>query len=144
MHAQLSCPTLWDPMNCNPLGFSFHEIFQVRILEPVSSSRGSSWPRDQTYGLLCLLYSRGFFIIWAIREAYSLGISSLNIHARVIFTFLNLISPYCTFVILAAVVYSCLYYYISSVYFFFWILIYMRTHIGFIILVILYLVPRNK
>ena len=28
-----SCPTLCDPMDCNPPGFSVHEIFQARILE---------------------------------------------------------------------------------------------------------------
>ena len=45
-----SCPTLCDPMDCNPPGSSVHEIFQARILEcvPISSSRGSSWPRDWT------------------------------------------------------------------------------------------------
>ena len=40
--AQL-CPTLCDPMNCSPPGFSVQEILQARILERVamSSSRGS-------------------------------------------------------------------------------------------------------
>ena len=28
-----SCPTLCDPMDCSPPGFSVHEIFQARILE---------------------------------------------------------------------------------------------------------------
>ena len=39
---------LWDSMNCSPPGSSAHGIFQARILEHVaiSSSRGSSWPRD--------------------------------------------------------------------------------------------------
>ena len=47
--AQL-CPTLCDPMDCNPPGSSVHEIFQARILEwvAVSFSRGSSRPRDRT------------------------------------------------------------------------------------------------
>ena len=47
--AQL-CPTLCDPMDCNPPGSSVHEIFQARILEwvAISFSRGSSQPRDQT------------------------------------------------------------------------------------------------
>ena len=47
--AQL-CPTLCDPIDCSPSGFSVRGIFQVRILEQVitSSSRGSSWPRDRT------------------------------------------------------------------------------------------------
>ena len=54
--ATWSCPTLWDPMDCNPLGFSVHEIFQARIPEPVSSSRGSSWPRHRTcvYCVFCI------------------------------------------------------------------------------------------
>ena len=45
-----SCPTLCDPMDCSPPGSSVQGIFQARILEwmAISSSRGSSWPRDQT------------------------------------------------------------------------------------------------
>ena len=45
-----SCPTLCDPMNCRPPGFSVHGILQVRTLEwvAVPFSRGSSQPRDQT------------------------------------------------------------------------------------------------
>ena len=37
-------------MDCSPPGLSVHGIFQARILEQVaiSSSRGSSWPRDRT------------------------------------------------------------------------------------------------
>ena len=39
-----SCPTLCDPMDCNPPGSSVHGILQARILEWVTmpSSRGSS------------------------------------------------------------------------------------------------------
>ena len=46
----LSCPTLCDPMDCSPPGFSVHGILQVTVLEWVAmpSSRGSSWPKDQT------------------------------------------------------------------------------------------------
>ena len=45
-----SCPTLCDPMACNPPGSSVHEILQAGILEWVAMpfSRGSSRPRDQT------------------------------------------------------------------------------------------------
>ena len=45
-----SCPTLCDPMDCGPPGSSVQGIVQPRILEWVAilSSRGSSWPRDQT------------------------------------------------------------------------------------------------
>ena len=47
--AQL-CPTLCNPMHCNPPVSSVHGIFQSRILEwvAISFSRGSSQPRDQT------------------------------------------------------------------------------------------------
>ena len=47
----LSCPTLCDPLDCSPPGSSIHGIFQARILEwvAISFSRGSSWPRDQTW-----------------------------------------------------------------------------------------------
>ena len=45
-----SCPTLCDSMECRPPGSSVHGISQTRILEWVGmpSSRGFSWPRDQT------------------------------------------------------------------------------------------------
>ena len=53
MHAKSLqlCLTLCDPMDCSPLGSSVHGIHQARTLEWVSmpSSRGSSWPRDQTH-----------------------------------------------------------------------------------------------
>ena len=60
-----SCPTLCNPMDCSPLGFSVHGIFQARLLEwvAVSSSRGSSQSRDGTqvsYIGRRFLYSRGF------------------------------------------------------------------------------------
>ena len=38
-------------MNCGPPGSSVHGILQARILKwvAIASSRGSSWPRDQTH-----------------------------------------------------------------------------------------------
>ena len=49
VHVQL-CPILCNPMDCGPPESSVHGIFQARILEwvVISSSRGSSWPRDRT------------------------------------------------------------------------------------------------
>ena len=48
--AQLQ-PTLCNPLYCSLPGSSVHGIFQARILKwvAISSSRGSSQPRDQTY-----------------------------------------------------------------------------------------------
>ena len=45
-----SCPTLCNPPDHGLPGFSIHGISQVRILEwvVISSSRRSSWLRDQT------------------------------------------------------------------------------------------------
>ena len=44
------CPTLCDPMDCSPPGFSVHGIIQARILEWVAipSFRESSPPRVRT------------------------------------------------------------------------------------------------
>ena len=44
------CPTLCDPMDCSLPDSSVHGIFQARVLEwiAISSSTGSSQPRDQT------------------------------------------------------------------------------------------------
>ena len=50
-----SCLTLGGLRNCSPPGSTAHGIFQARILEwvAISSSRGSSRPRDWTYAF-CL------------------------------------------------------------------------------------------
>ena len=53
-----SCLTLCDPMDCSPADSSVHGVLQTRILESVamSSSRGSSQPRDRTNVSLSLLH----------------------------------------------------------------------------------------
>ena len=58
-----SCPTLYDPMDCNPPGSYVHRISQARILEWVAIpfSRGSSQPRDQTQ-VSCI--ADGFFFLY--------------------------------------------------------------------------------
>ena len=65
VYAQLY-PTLYNPMNCSPLGSSVHGIFQARILGwlAISSSVGSPPPRDQT-GVSWIVGR--FFTIWATR-----------------------------------------------------------------------------
>ena len=70
--AQL-CLTLCDPMDCSLPGSSVHEIFQARVLEwvAISSSRGSSQPRDRTQ-VSCI--AGRHFTIWAAREATEPGI----------------------------------------------------------------------
>ena len=54
LHAQSSL-TLSNPMDCSLPVYSVHGISQARILEwvPISSSRGSSWSRDQI-GVFCV------------------------------------------------------------------------------------------
>ena len=63
--AQL-CPTLCEPMDCSPPGSSVHRIFQARKLDwvAISSSRGSSWPKDWT-SVSCI--TGGFFTNWAAK-----------------------------------------------------------------------------
>ena len=62
-----SYPTLCDPMDCSLPGSSVHEIFQAWVLEwvAISSSRGSSQPRDRTQA--SHIVGRRF-TIWATRE----------------------------------------------------------------------------
>ena len=50
LHCARSCPTLRSPMDYSPPGSSARGIFPARILEwvAISSSSGSSRPRDQT------------------------------------------------------------------------------------------------
>ena len=53
-----SCPILCDPTDSSPPGSSVHRISQERILEwvAISSSRGSSRPRDWTFVFFHLLH----------------------------------------------------------------------------------------
>ena len=65
--AQL-CLILCNPMDCGPPGSSVHGILQARILDwvAISSSRGSSQPRDCTQ---VSHLAGGSFTSWATREA---------------------------------------------------------------------------
>ena len=67
----LGCVWLFcNPMDCSLPGSSVHGILQAGILEWVAFpfSRGSSWPRDQTW----ISYISGrFFKVWATWEAHS-------------------------------------------------------------------------
>ena len=68
MHACLVISDSLQPHGLYSLPGSWvHGIIQTRMLERVaiSSSRGSSWPRDQT-SISCL--AGGFFPCWTIRE----------------------------------------------------------------------------
>ena len=78
-------PSLWDPLDCSPLGSSVHGILQARILEwvAISSSRGSSQPRDQTHVscISCIgrqiLYHcttwEAFWLVWLDLKEWSGG-----------------------------------------------------------------------
>ena len=65
-----SCPTLCDPMGCSrqvPLSMGF---FQARILErlAISTSRGSSWPRNRNR-VSCVSCIAGWFFIEKLHSA---------------------------------------------------------------------------
>ena len=68
--AQL-CPTLCDPIDCSPPGCFVHGILQTRILQWVAmlSSRGPSWPRDQTCVCCISCLGRQILYHWATWEA---------------------------------------------------------------------------
>ena len=74
----------FDPMDYSPPGSSLHGIFPARILEwvAISSSRGSSWPRDQirVSWVSCI----GGWILdrWATWEALSITHSWAKIKAK--------------------------------------------------------------
>ena len=67
----LSRPTLCDLMDCNSTGSSDHGIVQARILERIasSSSRGSTWPRNQTRGSWVSCVGRWILYHRATRQA---------------------------------------------------------------------------
>ena len=78
-----SCLTLCNPMDCSPPGSSVHGILQARILEwvAISFSKGSSWPRNQTYVSYSFLIAYGFFTTEPPRKPnvwfYNLGNAGL-------------------------------------------------------------------
>ena len=63
-----SCPTVCDPVDCSPPGFSVHGILQARIRSglPFPSPGESSRPRDQTQ---VSHISGRCFNLWTTREA---------------------------------------------------------------------------
>ena len=73
-----SCPTLCDPMDCSLPGSSVHGNFQARVLEwaATSFSKGSSWPRDQTW-ISCV--SGRHFTLWATRAQWHYTQKTLKI-----------------------------------------------------------------
>ena len=71
-----SCPTLCGLMDCSPPGSSVRGIFQARILEwvAISTSRGSSLPRDQTESLISPALAGRFFTTgptWKVLHFFS-------------------------------------------------------------------------
>ena len=64
------CPTLCDPVVCSLPDSSVHEILQARILEWVSFSRGSSWPRDRTHVFSSPSLEGSFFTTSTTWEAH--------------------------------------------------------------------------
>ena len=66
-----SCPTLCDLVDCSPPSSCVHGILQARILEwvAISSSRGSSWPRDWTQVSYVSCIGRWVLYRWAAEEA---------------------------------------------------------------------------
>ena len=50
-----SCPTLCDPMDCSPPGFSIHGILQARTLEWVAISFPNAWKwKEKVKSLSCV------------------------------------------------------------------------------------------
>ena len=74
------CLTLCDPMDCGPPGSSGHGILQARVLEciAISSSRGSSRPRDRTH-ISCILLHRqvDLYTVPPGKPAYDTGHQTL-------------------------------------------------------------------
>ena len=64
--------SLWPPWTVsNPPGSSVHGVLQARILEwvAISSSRGSSWPRDQIHVSWVSCIGKQILNHWATGEA---------------------------------------------------------------------------
>jgi len=73
VRSQLLHPTLCDPMDYKPPGSSARGVIPARILEwvAISSSRGSSWPRDPTHTSCASCVGRQILYHWATWETPS-------------------------------------------------------------------------
>ena len=71
VHAQ-SCPSLFDLTDCSQWGSPVHTIFPKRTLESVaiSSSKGSSQPRNQTHISCVSCIGKWILYYWATWEAH--------------------------------------------------------------------------
>ncbi|CAN0162690.1 unnamed protein product [Rangifer tarandus platyrhynchus] len=72
-----SCPALCDPTDCSPSISSVHGILQAKILEwvAISSSRGSSPPRDRTCISCVSCISRYILYHWeAQAQSFLVGV----------------------------------------------------------------------
>ena len=69
-----------QPMDCSLPGSSVHGIYQARILEwvAISSSRGSSRPKDRTQVSCIFHIGRQILYRWATREAQCRVVRSHN------------------------------------------------------------------
>ena len=88
VHAEL-CLTFCDLLNCNPPGSSVHGLSQERILEwvTITSSRGSSRPRNQAYISCVPCIASRFFTCWAITVHVVIMITLISIHTTMGFLF---------------------------------------------------------
>ena len=82
-----SCLTRCNSMDCSLPRASVHGILQARMLEWVvmSSSRGSSWPRDQTW-ISCGSCIEGFFMLSHQKKPFLKPYMSLKFTDSISFT----------------------------------------------------------
>ena len=70
-----SCPTLCDPTDCSPPGFSVHGILQARILEwiaiPFFTCSKSLCILDSGLWLLTCVYCRSSCILWLVFDSWN-------------------------------------------------------------------------
>ena len=89
------CLTYCDSRDCSLSGSAVHGISQARILEwaAISSSRGSSWPRDQTSLSYICSIGRQILYCWVNWEAH-LYITRKQILLSVVRLYINLYNIY--------------------------------------------------
>ena len=86
-------PALCNPMDCSPPGCSVDGIFQARILEwvAISSSRGSSQPRDRIRVSCISCIGRQILYHWATRETLNMCIDYVSLY---FFIYLNVVNSF--------------------------------------------------
>ena len=76
-----SCPTFSHPMDCNPLDFSIHGIFQARVLEWGAIAFSESWLLNPKEMSILSASERKPMSLWPVGRLWDRRVASSHVWA---------------------------------------------------------------